>query len=462
MRIMRLLSIKAFSFLAVSTVLFTAAMESAQAVPAFARQVGQPCTACHYQHFPTLNGFGRMFKSQGYTMVGTQELVEGDGASLPSVLNAAMVGTLSLEDTNKKAKSIGFPRSLSLYYGGRVTANSGFLMEIPFEKAEVAGETASGEEVQGEVHPEGGPSLAQLGSIKWNYVQDLMGYNVGLNAYSSAMAGPAYGYELLSTGAMGMNVPVTGANAMGAIGLHMEHGATLMSAFMDNMSPGMSMIMNMAGKATGVGASVQNSDFFVYYSAYFGAQAMDTVSDPGFAHYLRAVWTPMLAGWDMGVGTQLYRGGWSIGATEYDAVATAFDFQAQGQVGEIPVGIYASYATAPKSSSADKLNWYNFSTGGDNKAFGVLVEAEVMHKLSVNFGYTSATYWMDMKMSGMSGMGGMGGMSGGLSSSSTDGTLTQVGADYLLAPNKRLGFKLASFGGDLDETATVIELMAGF
>ena len=458
MRIMRLLSIKAFSFLAVSTVLFTAAMESAQAIPAFARQVGQPCTACHYQHFPTLNGFGRMFKSQGYTMVGTQELVEGDGASLPSVLNAAMVGTLSLEDTNKKAKSIGFPRSLSLYYGGRVTANSGFLMEIPFEGAEVAGKVegktdsgdpVTGDVVEGEVHPEGGPSLAQLGSIKWNYVQDLMGYNVGLNAYSSAMAGPAYGYELLSTGAMGMNVPVTGANAMGAIGLHMEHGATLMSAFMDNMA-GMNMDMNMAGKATGVGASVQNSDFYVYYSAYFGAQAMDTVSDPGFAHYLRAVWTPMLAGWDMGVGTQLYRGGWSIGTTEYDAVATAFDLQAQGQVAGIPVGIYASYATAPKSSSADKQNWYNFSTGGDNKAFGVLLEAEVMHKLSVNFGYTSATYWMDMVMGNMR------------DPRSTEGTLTQVGADYLLAPNKRLGFKLASFGGDLDETATVIELMAGF
>ena len=29
----------------------------AQAIPAFARQVGMACSACHYQHFPVLNSF---------------------------------------------------------------------------------------------------------------------------------------------------------------------------------------------------------------------------------------------------------------------------------------------------------------------------------------------------------------------------------------------------------------------
>jgi len=427
--------------------------KDAEAIPAFARQVGQPCTACHAQHFPTLNGFGRMFKAQGYTMAGTQEMVEGDGLSIPSALNAAIVGTLALQDSTNSAKKAGFPASLSIYFGGRVSPNSGFLMEMPFEGASYT--DASGNEQ--EVEPAAGPGIAQLGSLKWNYVQDVMGVTAGLNAFSTAMAGPAYGYELLSTGAMGMNVAQPGANAMGAIGLHMEHGATLMGAVMDDMAGGnMNMNMNMAGTATGFGTSAQNSMGYVYYSAYFGAQSMDYVESPEFAHYVRAVLTPMVAGWDLGLGVQLYRGGWSVqNGTKYKAEATTFDFQAQGMVVGLPVGVYASYATAPKSASLADLNWYNFSTRGDNESFGVLVDAEMMRKLSVFVGYTSATYFVDalnadstMVMTSMS--------------RDYNNTMTQVGANYLLAPNKRLGLKVASIGGDLGDTVTAIDLMVGY
>jgi len=426
--------------------------KDAEAIPAFARQVGQPCTACHAQHFPTLNGFGRMFKSQGYTMAGTQEMVEGDGLSIPSSLNAAIVGTLGLQDSKNEPKKAGFPSSLSVYFGGRVSPNSGFLMEMPFEDASYV--DANGDEQ--EVEPGAGPAFAQLGSLKWNYAKDVMGQTAGLNAYSTAMAGPAYGYELMSTGAMGMNVAQTGANAMGAIGLHMEHGATLMGAVMDDMTPGMNMNMNMAGKATGFGTSVQNSMGYVYYSAYFGAQSMDYVDSPEFAHYVRAVWTPMIAGWDLGLGTQLYRGGWSIkNGQKYSAEATTFDFQAQGMIAGLPVGVYASYATAPKSASLSDLNWYNFSTLGDNKSFGLLVDAEVVRKLSVFAGYTSATYFVDMLNANSTMV---------MAAMSTDynNTMTQVGANYLIAPNKRFGLKLASIGGDLSDTVTAIDLMVGY
>ena len=40
----------------------------AQAVPAFARQMGVSCNTCHFQHFPMLNNFGRAFKASGFTM----------------------------------------------------------------------------------------------------------------------------------------------------------------------------------------------------------------------------------------------------------------------------------------------------------------------------------------------------------------------------------------------------------
>lgn len=46
---------------------------SAQAVPSFAQQTGQPCAACHIGGFgPQLTPFGRAFKIGGYTQGGGQ------------------------------------------------------------------------------------------------------------------------------------------------------------------------------------------------------------------------------------------------------------------------------------------------------------------------------------------------------------------------------------------------------
>jgi hypothetical protein len=59
-----------------------------------------PCSACHFQHFPVLNSFGRSFKGNGFTMTGAQEKIEGDGLSLPVVLNGALVGYMAYQKTN--------------------------------------------------------------------------------------------------------------------------------------------------------------------------------------------------------------------------------------------------------------------------------------------------------------------------------------------------------------------------
>src|SRR5208282_4914274 len=47
--------------------LFLALISPAQAVPAFARQTGQECVACHVS-FPELTPYGRYFKLTGYTI----------------------------------------------------------------------------------------------------------------------------------------------------------------------------------------------------------------------------------------------------------------------------------------------------------------------------------------------------------------------------------------------------------
>ncbi len=436
----------------------------AEAVPAFARQVGQTCTACHAQHFPTLNSFGRMFKASGYTMVGAQEMIEGDGMSLPSTINAALYGTMQYTNTGAMmgtaknmmsgnpatepgTQSLGIPYSMSLYLGGRAGEKVGFLFEMPFERPELMDST--------DAEIETGVAVARFGSFKTSYVDMLGGFNVGAHAFSTEMAGPAYGYELLSTGALGMNVAQTGANAMGAIGLHMEHGATLMSQFMavSNLNAeamGETMgEMSMAGGATGVGASLQNQSGFIYFSSYSGTQGVPSgaLENPTMGKYLRAAWTPSIAGFDIGTGFQMYFGEVNSGAGVVSANATTFDFQAQGEMMGMPLGLFGTYATAPKSVMG-KMNHYNMSTGGDNSSMGMLAEVSVMQKVSVSLGYVNATY--NTPAMGM------------MSPSTLEGTSTTAGVEYRLMPNVRLALRYASFGGkSLDSSSTTATVYAG-
>jgi hypothetical protein len=65
-------------------------LQPARAVPSFARQTGQPCTACHVGAFgPQLTPFGRAFKISGYTLNGG----EGIGSKIP--LSAMMFGSFT-------------------------------------------------------------------------------------------------------------------------------------------------------------------------------------------------------------------------------------------------------------------------------------------------------------------------------------------------------------------------------
>ena len=73
----------------------------ASALPVFARQTGMACSACHFQHFPLLNGFGRAFKSAGFTMMGAQGKVEGDRLSIPDTLNMNFLTSLGYVKTNQ-------------------------------------------------------------------------------------------------------------------------------------------------------------------------------------------------------------------------------------------------------------------------------------------------------------------------------------------------------------------------
>ena len=65
--------------LASALMLMLATVDSAMAVPSFARQTGQECIACHVS-FPELTPYGRYFKLTGYT-IGKPAFLSSEGVN---------------------------------------------------------------------------------------------------------------------------------------------------------------------------------------------------------------------------------------------------------------------------------------------------------------------------------------------------------------------------------------------
>lgn len=106
-----------------------------QALPAFARQTGQNCVACHAGgQFPELTSYGRTFKLTGYT-IGTR----GVPLAVMGVVNYAKVNNTSKSDNptgpggdfEKNGKVLG--SSASLFIAGKVTDNIGLFSQITYD-----------------------------------------------------------------------------------------------------------------------------------------------------------------------------------------------------------------------------------------------------------------------------------------------------------------------------------------
>ncbi len=104
----------------------------AQALPAFARQAGQNCVACHAGgQFPELTPYGRMFKMTGYT-IGARSMP----LSVMGVLNVARVAdTSKSDDPGADFQKNGTPvfSSGSLFIAGKLTDNLGLFSQITYD-----------------------------------------------------------------------------------------------------------------------------------------------------------------------------------------------------------------------------------------------------------------------------------------------------------------------------------------
>lgn len=332
----------------------TAFAPQAAAVPSFARQTGMACSACHFQHFPVLNSFGRAFKASGYTMMGAQGKVEGEHLSIPDTLNASMLIKLRyqksggngvagdvISGTTTNSGQWQLPDEFSLFFGGRIAENIGFLNEIS-----LAGVTTTA-----------GAVAAQL---RVPIVFDVGGTNLSVIPFISDTGSVAYGYELASTGmvrALRWSEERAAISAMNFIGIN-------------------------SGPATGLAFVAQNDMGYINLTRWAPVfTANGTAARQLRSNWLRVAATPTVADWAMHIGLGIssgtnWRGATPAGVTvttlgavtavpstsgvQVDTKATVLDFQGQTQLAGKDFSLYASYAKAPGQAAATVIkNMWN-------------------------------------------------------------------------------------------------------
>jgi len=374
----------------VATVAFA---PEASALPVFARQVGMACSACHFQHFPLLNAFGRAFKASGFTMGGAQANIEGEGLSIPATLNAAILTSMGYEKTNA-TKGFGAAAAVAPNVPGTAgydatkpsTLGSAASGPIGSLNMSAGGSSTGGFYVAGEsgeaslfVGGRGsdfmgylseitmGNGAAAVDSFKTPILFDFNGTRAGVVLFTTNGQGASYGFETLNTG----------ANAI--------HSITNTVGFQNQYENAVSaqQYINTGAHATGASIVAVNGDGFINITKFTqaGPDHSAAAGSPIFtalsSTYLRLAGTFDLAGWDSAVGVQSWSGTSMDGTTaESQTKAWAVDGQAQGTLGDKPVGVYVTYAKAPAENGAVG-NSYNPGTF-DRSSFNVAAEIGVI------------------------------------------------------------------------------------
>ncbi len=389
--------------LTLASVLAAAAFApEASAVPAFARQTGMACAACHFQSYPALTGFGKAFKAGAFTMIGSQEKIEGEhGLSIPAVLNSAVYiqhrykktgGKDSGNSYTTRSGRLDVPDEFSLFFGGRVAENMGSLTEFSLGGASLAGTKLP-------------ITVAEVNDIKLLLVPFTVG---GL--------GPQYGFDVFATGSTNN-------------GRVIENGVGYSAA----------MYIGAGTDASGAALVAVNETFHVSLTPW--AQGANVTGSGGSATalggtYLRAAYTPTIGGLETGFGVMNYSGNSFKGVDTVDAsthkdAATVIDAQAQGELAGYLVGLYGSYATAAATGTSTAVNTFNAGTE-PRTALGMLADIGVIpNTLNVQLGM----------------MRGKTGFKNADTGAAEDDNSFTVGVRYKLHQNAKVALAYTSFSG---------------
>jgi len=98
------------------------------AVPAFARQTGMACMACHVS-FPELTPFGRFFKMTGYTLSNYSTI------PVSGMVQISRTNTRTIDQDNFDFVRNGdtVPQQASLFYAGRIVGPVGAFAQWTYD-----------------------------------------------------------------------------------------------------------------------------------------------------------------------------------------------------------------------------------------------------------------------------------------------------------------------------------------
>jgi hypothetical protein len=310
-------------YLAAGAILVTTLLDNANAIPAFARQMGVSCSACHSENgYPMLTRFGRDFKASGYTMIGSEKTIGGGQSlsdkliSIPSALNMSVVGGTTIDGGAGTTPTTVAANNFGMFLGGRISENVGTFIEIGYD---------------------GGDSTTNPGFALANFVVPIT-FKVGNNTY---------GIEPYTTDG---------------------HTATP-SEFYDN--EGITALSEIGARdqygAKGLSFYVYNPNYFINYTAWSNGNASS--SGVKLANYFRVAYTPQVGIWDLEIGGQYMSGDTNDApggyvtntATKMKTDAYVIDFQALGKIGKMPLDLSISYGKAKYDPNS------LFTTNSDKK-----------------------------------------------------------------------------------------------
>jgi hypothetical protein len=222
---------------------------SGNALPAFARQTGQPCSTCHIGSFgPQLTPFGREFKLGGYTQTGG----DGPGAGIP--LSAFALGSFTNTAKAQPAPAADhFGRNnnfaldqISVFLAGRVNDHVGGFIQGTYSGIDRAF-SLDNTDIRVTTPITIGESEARIGLSLNNgpTVQDPFNttFAWGYPFAASALAPTPTAQPLLAGGLIGNSLGLTGyfwydRHIYLEAGAYSTYGPTLLSATGQSLGPG--------------------------------------------------------------------------------------------------------------------------------------------------------------------------------------------------------------------------------
>jgi hypothetical protein len=362
------------------------------AVPSFARQTGMACSACHSQHFPVLNSFGRSFKAGGYTLMGTQGKVEGEHLSIPNVLNASLVLKLRYQKDNTAGAAAGTTAAASklgdgqvqwdefaLFFGGRIAENIGFVLE---------GKMLGG---------------SLLAGVRIPFVFDVGPANLSLIPFTTDAMGAQMGYEQSSGGIYRANRWAEHRRETSAVQYNADRGADGGAAsglaFVVANDVGHIALTKWAPNFQ-TGPNSPNGGGYTTTCTGSAPNIVCTTEEAGGgessafnSNYIRVAATPTIGDWSMVLGGGVMSGSsYSPDAGgEVDTRQTFLDFQAQGEVGGKELAIYIQHANAEATTNGNIYNPTGVVGAPDRQATTVGADYSVMpHVLTIGAAYRKA------------------------------------------------------------------------